>query len=93
MFSASSGHSIADKSNKARSAITRAATDRLTGLMWVTDGNLVAARDRLTGLVWIQSGPMASPGVPWRNAFSFVADMNSGGRTNFGHGDYRLRVS
>ncbi|MCL4178592.1 MAG: DUF1566 domain-containing protein [Verrucomicrobia bacterium] len=47
-------------------------------------------RDRLTGLVWIQSGPMASPGIPWSGALAFVADMNSGARTNFGHGDWRL---
>jgi len=33
---------------------------------------------------------MASPGVNWSNAFSIVADMNSGVRTNFGHVDWRL---
>jgi hypothetical protein len=55
--------------------------------MAVGDGTV---RDRLTGLIWPQSGPMASVGVTWSNAFSFVADMNSGARTNFGHSDWRL---
>jgi len=59
-------------------------TDRLTGLMWVTDGNLVSSRDP----AFDQDGTAGDGLVTWEHALDYVAKLN---RENYlGHTDWRL---
>ena len=60
------------------------ATDRLTGLMWVTDGNLVASRDP----AFDADGTAGDGLVTWEHALDYVAKLNA--ENYLGHADWRL---
>ena len=60
------------------------ATDRLTGLMWVTDGNLVASRDP----AFDADGTAGDGLVTWEHALDYLAKLNA--ENYLGHADWRL---
>jgi hypothetical protein len=60
------------------------ATDRLTGLMWVTNGNLVATRDP----AFDTDGAPGDGLVTWEHALDYVAKLNT--EKYLGHADWRL---
>jgi hypothetical protein len=73
----------------ARSPTLRDGQPRLIAL---ADGTV---RDEATGLAWSGNGNLAGfrepfDGATWEEAERFVAAMNRGERTNFGHDDWRL---
>lgn len=45
--------------------------------------------DNLTGLMWAKDGNLAKQGMPWLDAFKFVADLNANGGL-CGYTDWRL---
>ncbi|MCL4178591.1 MAG: DUF1566 domain-containing protein [Verrucomicrobia bacterium] len=60
------------------------ATDLLTGLMWVTNGNLMATRDA----AFDTDGAAGDGMVTWEHALDYVAKLNA--ENYLGHADWRL---
>lgn len=64
------------------------------GAVWpnprFVDNNDGTVTDKLTGLMWTKTNNIADGNKNWQNAFSYVANMNSGMNENYGYNDWRI---
>jgi hypothetical protein len=59
-------------------------TDKLTGLAWAPDGNIMPTRDN----TWDHDKTTNDGKVTWQHALAYVANLNAG--NYLGHNDWRL---
>jgi hypothetical protein len=68
--------------------------DIQAGVPWpeprFTDHGDGTVTDNLTGLMWAENGNLPGGKILWESALDYVAGMNSGTHSNFGHRDWRL---